>query len=103
MHHKGCCGYAVDPWSWTVPLEDTREEEEDRDWKRQVSLFLLAPHPILPPLNLWLPSSFILLLKTIISGEGEGGYRLGLGVHCHGGKYMFSRPRSSFTLCMTQG
>ena len=102
MHHKGCCGYAVDPWSWTVPLRDTREEEEDRDWKRHVSLFLLASHPISPPLNLWLPSSFILLLKTIISGEGEGGYRLGLGVHCHEGRYMFSRPRSSFTLCMTQ-
>lgn len=79
-----------------------KKRKKGRDWKRQVSLFLLAPHPILPPLNLWLPSSFILLLKTIISGEGEGGYRLGLGVHCHGGKYMFSRPRSSFTLCMTQ-
>lgn len=71
MHHKGCCGYAVDPWTWTVPLEDTWEEEEDRDWKRQVSLLLLAPHPTPPPLTLWLPSSFILLLNDYLWGRGR--------------------------------
>lgn len=82
-------------------MEDTWEEEENGDWKRQVALL---PPALIPPLPHWTLGSFpsACCSSRNLSAEGMVGVALALGFITVGERKGFQGPGSSSTLCMTQ-